>query len=74
MKEIIIPESVNTIENDAFAVFSDFNIIFLGAKTEFYATKGNFDGVIYCLPGSEAEKQAQQNGFEVRPLNEFESQ
>ena len=74
LKEIIIPESVNTIENDAFAVFSDFNIIFLGAKTEFYATKGNFDGVIYCLPGSEAEKQAQQNGFEVRPLNEFESQ
>ena len=74
LKEIIIPESVNTIENDAFAVFSDFNIIFLGAKTEFYATKGNFDGVIYCLPGSEVEKKARLSGLEVRPLSEFENQ
>ena len=76
LNEIIIPESVNAISGDAFYLYfgRSLKAIFFGAKTEFDVTRGDFNGLIYCLPGSKVEEQARQSGLEVRPLSEFESQ
>lgn len=76
LSEVIVPEEVDEI-NDSILSFSQkfpLKLVVLGMSTKLSSTTEKFNGTIYCLPGSKAEKQAQQNGFEVRPLSEFESQ
>lgn len=76
LSEVIVPEEVDEINDSVLNFYHKLplKLVVLGMDTKLSSTTGQFNGTIYCLPGSEAEKQAQQNGFEVRPLSEFESQ
>ena len=76
LSEVIVPEEVEEINDSILSIShkSPLKLVVLGMNTKLSSTTEQFNGTIYCLPGSKAEKQAQQNGFEVRPLSEFESQ
>ncbi len=83
--EIVIPKSVDEVGRKAFSYIHieprGIRLAFLGTTTKFnigsnIGSNGlsEFEGTIYCLPGSEIQKQARQRGLEVRPLSEFEAQ
>ena len=76
LSEVIVPEEVDEINDSVLNFYHKLplKLVVLGMDTKLSSTTGQFNGTIYCLPGSEAEKQAQQNGFEVRPLSDFKSQ
>ena len=69
VSNIIIPESVESI-------WDSFNwgtsIAVLGMKTKF-GMFGPSQVSIYCLAGSEIQKDARRNGVTVEPLSEFKS-
>lgn len=77
--EIVIPKSVDEVEVGAFSVGGPRRLwlAFLGMTTKFNNNEydlSKFEGIIYCRPGSEIQKQARQSGLEVRPLSEFKVQ
>ena len=77
--EIVIPKSVDEVDVSAFSNAGPhrMRLAFLGMTTKFIYKKyelSQFEGIIYCLPGSEVQKQARQSGLEVRPLSEFKVQ
>ena len=79
LKEIIIPESVEKVNISAFSntELHWMRLAFLGMTTKFIDSRyelSKFEGTIYCLPGSEIQKQARLNDLEARPLSEFEIQ
>lgn len=77
--EIIVPKSVDEVDVSAFSCsgLRRLWLAFLGMTTKFsnFSSEiSHFEGIIYCLPGSEIQKQARQSGLEVRPLSEFKVQ
>lgn len=77
--EIVIPKSVDEVKVEAFSVEGPRRLwlAFLGMTTKFNNNEydlSKFEGIIYCLPGSEIQKQARQSGLEVKPLSEFKVQ
>ena len=73
LKSIIIPSSVEQVGMFAFENLDAevIEISVLGEKTKF--KEMNSDAVIYCLAGSEAQKQARLSGCTVKPLSEFKN-
>lgn len=78
--KIVIPENVSEVSGEAFHEEigykrggHNFQVAFLGMETRFNVSICSFNGVVYCLPGSQVQKYARLNGIQMRPLSEFQS-
>ena len=76
ISQIIVPKGVQLIKAYAFSYIQTrrIDIAILGNKTKIEMK--NYDRstwrTIFCLAGSEAQKEARQNNIAVRPLSEFQ--
>ena len=72
LARIVIPKSVEEVDGYALCVnLKDCRAAFLGMNTKYAPTIEGFSGTIYCLPGSEVQKQARLKIIPVRPLSDF---
>lgn len=76
ISQIVVPKGVQLIKTYAFSYIQTgrIDIAILGNKTKIEMK--NYDKstwrTIFCLAGSEAQKEARQNNIAVRPLSEFQ--
>lgn len=72
---LIIPENVQSVSSEAFANGfhrgADVICVFLGKETTIIGGKLYNVKMIYCLPGSNAQKHAREHNIPVKPLSEF---
>ena len=73
MTELIVPRSVTEIANDAFGYSRDqqITLAILGMETKMKKIPKNI--IIYCLPGSQIQRECRLKGKEARPLSEFKN-
>lgn len=70
LSKIVIPQSVEIIEGDVFS--RGIQMAILGEQTKLDGFEYR-NATIYCLAGSEAQKQARLSGCMVKPLSEFKN-
>lgn len=70
LSKIVIPQSVKTIKGDVFP--RGIHMAVLGEQTKLDGFEYR-NATIYCLAGSEAQKQARLSGCTVKPLSEFKN-
>ena len=73
VSELVVPKSVTEIADDAFGYSRDHQIALavLGMETTMKKIPENI--IIYCLPGSQIQKDCRVQGKEARPLSEFKN-
>ena len=73
MTELIVPKSVTEIANDAFGYSRDqqITLAILGMETTMKKIPKNI--IIYCLPGSQIQRDCRLQGKEARPLSDFKN-
>ena len=80
LKIAIIPENVEKVHSCAFENWSkktsSVECVFEGLNTSLSGWTYKFRNVykIYCLPGSEIQKYANEHNIPVKPLSEFKSE
>lgn len=70
LSKIVIPQSVKIIEGDVFP--RGIHMAVLGEQTKLDRFEYR-NATIYCLAGSEAQKQARLSGCTVKPLSDFKN-
>ena len=73
VSELVVPKSETEIADDAFGYSRDHQIALavLGMETTMKKIPENI--IIYCLPGSQIQKDCRVQGKEARPLSEFKN-
>lgn len=73
VSELVVPKSVKEIADDAFGYSRDDQIALavLGMETTMRKIPENI--IVYCLPGSQIQKDCRLQGKEARPLSEFKN-